>query len=204
MGPRPKNLTPETAAKYREVIRLKRDGLTFDVIAERVGYASRQGAFEAFRAALKWWGQEATQEARLVENERIERLWQSSLQQLLAAERENTEQLLDAEGNVKRDADGNVLRQMNYSPDVENAIAGAVNVSRNRRGLLGLDAPKQMEISGQGGGPVITDVGKMFQDRMNEAQRLLDEEDAQAALEAGKTPDTGLRPIAEVNGEGET
>jgi len=196
MGPRPKNLTPETAAKYREVIRLKRDGLTFDVIAERVGYASRQGAFEAYRAALKWWGQEATQEARLIENERLERLWQSSLQQLLAAERENTEQVVGSDGNVQR--------QMNYSPDVENAIAGAVNVSRNRRGLLGLDAPKQMEISGQGGGPVITDVGKMFQDRLDEAQRLLDEEDAQAALEAAKTPDTGLYPVVKANTEGET
>jgi len=166
------------------------------VIAERVGYASRQGAFEAYRAALKWWGQEATQEARLIENERLERLWQSSLQQLLAAERENTEQVVGSDGNVQR--------QMNYSPDVENAIAGAVNVSRNRRGLLGLDAPKQMEISGQGGGPVITDVGKMFQDRLDEAQRLLDEEDAQAALEAAKTPDTGLYPVVKANTEGET
>lgn len=194
MGPRPTNLTPETAAKYREVIRLKRDGLTFDVIAERVGYASRQGAFEAYRAALKWWGQEATQEARLIENERIERLWQSALTQLLAAERENTEEVVDADGNVQR--------RVHYSPDVENAITGAVNVSRNKRGLLGLDAPKQVEISGQGGGPVITDVGRMFQDRMNEAQRLLDEEDAQAALEAAKTPNTGLdpavKPIIEV------
>ena len=172
MGPRPTNLTPEVAAKYREVIRLKRDGLTFDVIAERVGYASRQGAFEAYRAALKWWGQEATQEARLIENERIER--------------ENTEEVVDADGNVQR--------RVHYSPDVENAIAGAINVSRSKRGLLGLDAPKQVEISGQGGGPVVTDIGKMFQDRMNEAQRLLDEEDAQAALEAAKTPDTGLQP----------
>jgi len=187
MGPRPTNLTPETAAKYREVIRLKRDGLTFDVIAERVGYASRQGAFEAYRAALKWWGQEAVQESRVIENERLERLWQSALTQLLAAERENTEEVVDADGNVQR--------RVHYSPDVENAIAGAVNVSRNKRGLLGLDAPKQMEISGQGGGPVVTDVGRMFQDRMDEAQRLLDEEDARAALEAAKTPDTGLYPV---------
>lgn len=187
MGPRPTNLTPEVAAKYREVIRLRRDGLTFDVIAERVGYNSRSGAWEAFRAALKWWGQEAVQEARVVENERLERLWQSAFTQLLAAERENTEQVVDADGKTQR--------QVHYSPDVENAIAGAINVSRSKRGLLGLDAPKQMEISGQGGGPVVTDIGRMFQDRMDEAQRLLDEEDAQAALEAAKTPDTGLYPV---------
>ena len=98
MGPRPTNLTPETAAKYRKVLDLRVLGFTFDSIAEQVGYNSRSGAFEAYRAALKWWSAEAVSEARQFENERLERLWLSSMQQLVAAERECLQEVIDKDG----------------------------------------------------------------------------------------------------------
>mgnify|MGYP003646907353 CR=1 FL=1 len=150
MGPRPTNLTPETAAKYRKVLDLRVLGFTFDSIAEQVGYNSRSGAFEAYRAALKWWSAEAVSEARQFENERLERLWLSSMQQLVAAERECLQEVIDKDGNVQR--------QSTYSRDVQTAIFGAGR----------LDAPKQLEVTGLDGGPIVTDIGEVLRKTMEE------------------------------------
>ena len=160
MGPRQTNLTPETAAKYREVLRLRVLGFTFDSIAEQVGYNSRSGAFEAYRAALKWWSTEEVSEARQFENERLERLWLSSMQQLVAAERECLQEVVDKDGNVQR--------QSTYSQDVQTAIFGAGRLSDKKRGLLGLDAPKQLEVTGLDGGPIVTDIGEVLRQTMEE------------------------------------
>ena len=63
-------LTPETAEKYRQVVRLKAAGLTFDAIANEVGYASR---------------------LRVLEGERIDELWRRIFQRILRAEQEDVE-----------------------------------------------------------------------------------------------------------------
>lgn len=152
------NLTPETATKYREVIRLRVVGMTFDAIADQVGYASRQGAFEAYRAALKWWGKEVVEDARQLESERMERLWQSSAAQLMAAEREATE--------VTYRPDGSEQRTVTFAPEVLAAVNNAVNVARRKATLLGLDAPRQVEVAGPDGGPVLTDIGELLRERM--------------------------------------
>ena len=68
-------LDPETAQKYRQVVQYRAAGLTFDEIAERVGYRSRSGAKEAYDAALRWWGREAVDDLRTIEGERLESLW---------------------------------------------------------------------------------------------------------------------------------
>jgi hypothetical protein len=133
-------------------------GMTFDIIAERVGYASRQGAFEAYRAALKWWGKDAVDEARQLESERLERLWQSSMAQLGAAEREAIE--------VTYGSGGQEERTVVFAPDVLAAVNGAINVSRRKSSLLGLDAPRQVELAGLDGGPVVTDIGELLRERM--------------------------------------
>ena len=62
------NRTPEVLAKYEEVIRLRALGLSFQAIAERLGYAGRSGAREAYSQAIKLWGSEAVEELRVVEN----------------------------------------------------------------------------------------------------------------------------------------
>ena len=56
------NQTPEVLERYEEVVRLRSLGLSFQQIADRVGYAGRQGAMEAYKQAIKMWGNEAVEE----------------------------------------------------------------------------------------------------------------------------------------------
>jgi hypothetical protein len=44
------------------------------------------------------------------------------------------------------------------------------NISKRRAGLLGLDAPRQVEIAGVGGGPLQTDVGELLRERIFASQ----------------------------------
>ena len=133
-------LTPDQAERYREVIRLRTAGLKFHEIAERVGYALRSGAKEAYDAALRWWGREAVDDLRTIEGERTEELWRQTFARLLA------------------------------SPESTNEFVALVNtavkVSQRRAALYGLDAPRQVEISGEDGGPVRTDVGEILLERI--------------------------------------
>ena len=144
MGPRPTNLTPEVAEKYREVVRLRSLGYTFDDIAQRVGYESRQGAHDAYRAALKWWGAESVDNARQLETERIEIMWRSVMGRLQEAQQRP---------NVD-------------TAEVLGVVNTAVSVMKRKASLLGLDAPRQVEIAGQDGGAITTDIGEMLRERI--------------------------------------
>jgi len=133
-------LTPEQAERYREVIRLRTAGLKFHEIAERVGYASRSGAKEAYDAALRWWGREAVDDLRTIEGERTEELWRYTFARIIASP-ESTNEFVSL-------------------------VNTAVKVSQRRAALYGLDAPRQVEISGEDGGPVRTDVGEILLERI--------------------------------------
>jgi len=133
-------LTPEQAERYREVIRLRTVGLKFHEIAERVGYASRSGAKEAYDAALRWWGREAVDDLRTIEGERTEELRRYTFARIIA----NPES----------------------TAEFVSLVNSAVKVSQRRAALYGLDAPRQVEISGEDGGPVRTDVGEILLERI--------------------------------------
>lgn len=68
-------MSPETASRYREVLELRCAGLSFDEIAKRTGYAGRQGAQQAYNAALKRWGVESVEQQRIVQSERLDRIF---------------------------------------------------------------------------------------------------------------------------------
>ena len=148
MGPRPTNLTPEVASKYREVVRLRTLGVTFDDIADRVGYQSRSGAYDAYRAAMKWWGASPVQEARALEDERLESLWRSVMARLQVAQ----------------------ARDEPDTTEVVNVLNTAVNVMKRKASLLGLDAPRQVELAGLNGAPIVTDVGELLRERIGMAR----------------------------------
>lgn len=143
MGKVQTNRTPETLAKYEEVIRLRSVGLSFQAIADRVGYAGRQGAREAYSQAIKLWGGDAVNELRVLENERLDHLWRQTMGQLEQAQRSQA----DPE---------TVMRIINT----------ANNLSKRRATLNGLDAPRQVELTGRDGEPLATDVGQMLRDRL--------------------------------------
>lgn len=139
-------LKPEVAQRYRDVVRLKSAGMTFDEIADRVGYASRSGAKEAFDAALRWWGREAVDDMRTIEGERLEQLW--------------------------RRVFGRILSNPDMpSGEMIQLVNAAVKVSARKASLMGLDAPRQLEVTGVEGGAIVTDVGQILLERLEQLER---------------------------------
>jgi len=69
----------ERADREREAIILRRAALSFDEIAERLGYRDRSGAKKAVERGLSRWMREADEELRVLMLERLEvvvrRLW---------------------------------------------------------------------------------------------------------------------------------
>lgn len=139
-------LTPEQASRYREVVRLRTAGLTLDEIAERTGYASRSGAKAALDSALKLWGQEAVEGLRTLEGERLEELWRRGFRRLLSNPDMETGEMVSLMGSL-------------------------VKVSHRKAALFGLDAPRQMEVTGTDGGPIVTDVGRLLEERLQQLEQ---------------------------------
>lgn len=135
-----KALTPDQAHKYREVVRLRAAGLTFDEIGNQLGYASRSGAKEAYDAALKYWGRESVDQLRTIEGERLEQLWRYTF--------------------------GRILSNPDTTAEFVQLVNTAVRISGQRSSLFGLDAPKQVELTGENGGVIQTDVGRMLVERI--------------------------------------
>ena len=121
-------LSPETAGKYAEVVRLRVGGSTFGEIAQTIGYSSRQGAHEAYKAAMKLAIREPSEDLRQLEAIRLENLWRIGCAQMYESE----EAML--RGDPERD----------LSPGEWQIVSRTLlSVSTQKRALLGLDAPKQ-------------------------------------------------------------
>lgn len=75
---------PELVDKEIKVLELRRAGLTFDVIASRVGYADASGSYLAYKRAIKRTMQQPADELRTQELDRLDRLqlavWQKALE----------------------------------------------------------------------------------------------------------------------------
>ena len=65
-------LQPSAVEKQAEALALRKAGHTFEDIAERVGYASKSGAFKAVMSALRKTIQEPADELRRLELERLD------------------------------------------------------------------------------------------------------------------------------------
>jgi hypothetical protein len=133
-------LTPQQADRYREVVRLRAAGLTFDEIAERVNYKSRSGAKEAYDRALELYGREAVDSLRQLEGERLEQLWRYTF--------------------------GRILSSPDSTHEFVSLVNSAVRISNSRASLFGLEAPRQLQVTGQDGGPIETDVGQILVERL--------------------------------------
>lgn len=133
-------LTPKQAERYREVVRLRAIGLKFEEIAERVGYSSRSGAKEAYDRALALYGRESVENLRELEGERLEQLWRQTF--------------------------ARVLQNPRTVSEFVSLVNAAVRISNSRASLFGLDAPKQVNVSGPEGGPIETDVGQILVERL--------------------------------------
>lgn len=65
-------LKPETIEKEAKVLELRRGGLTFDLIAQRLGYASASGAYKAYQNACNRIVYDDVVETRKVEMDRLD------------------------------------------------------------------------------------------------------------------------------------
>lgn len=132
-------LTPEQAERYAQVLELRKVGRTFEEVAQALGYADRSGAKHAYDAAIARIGRDTAEEMRTLENERLDDLWARTYMQLLEAEE---------------------------SDEFVRLIGTLLKVSARRAGLMGLDAPRQIELAGRDGGPVETDIGEILRQRV--------------------------------------
>lgn len=175
-----KSLPVATTEKYMKVIDLRKAGLTFEEIADKTGYESRSGAKMAFDAAVKYWGHESVTELRVIENERVEELWRRTY-------------------NMMEDPTLTLSQSLRI-------METALKVTESKRKLHGLDAPRQLEISGQDGHEIKTDVGTILRERLQELHDRYVDSDPQPDTEpsgASEDPDgtkTHLSPNKALTG----
>lgn len=69
---RPSRIKPETIEREAEVLKLRRGGLTFDLIAKQLGYKHPSGAHKAYVNAMKRLIRSDVEEIRTVELDRLD------------------------------------------------------------------------------------------------------------------------------------
>jgi hypothetical protein len=77
-----KALDPETLEKYRKVWMLRTVGLTFEEIAQAVGYADKSGAKYAYDSFSERYVKETLEQMRLLQAERLDMLLRPAMKRL--------------------------------------------------------------------------------------------------------------------------
>jgi hypothetical protein len=112
-------VNPETLEKEKKVLELRRGGLTFDLIAERLGYASASGAHKAYMSACSRIVYEDVVEVRNAEMDRLD-IAQAAIW-----------------GDVINGAD---------AQDRARAVMALMKIMERRARLLGLDMPTKAQV----------------------------------------------------------
>jgi predicted transcriptional regulator len=110
--------TTDTARRDAEAAELRSKGLSYQAIADEMGYASKSGAWEAVQRALKAIVEEPAENLRQLERERLDRMYEAASAALEA------------------------------NPHSLAAITTLLKISESRRKLEGLDAPAKVNVSG--------------------------------------------------------
>jgi hypothetical protein len=133
VGRTPKNL-PAIQDRRAEVVRLRAQGLTWDQVAERVGYANGSSALKAWRAAIKQKPDLAVTEIRAAERERLEAM-DAELSRIIASPPAKT----TAIGKTVVDPDtGEIVRDQQV---VVSSIRARLAVGESYRKLVNADVP---------------------------------------------------------------
>lgn len=129
----------ETATRDAEAARLRTRGLTYRQIAAELDMAGPGKAYEAVRRVLAETTQEAADDLRTVELERLDLMYQAALKVL------ETEHLTISHGKViYRDDTGLPLAD---DGPVLVAIDRMLKIQERRAKLLGLDAPTKANVT---------------------------------------------------------
>jgi len=125
--PRRPKISPQAALateKQRQALELRCLGLTYEQIAEKVGYKGISSVQSALQAAIKKALAEPMEELRAVDGAKLDFIW-------------------------KR-----MLDRVAEDPSDYKAYEIMLKVLTRRAALFGLDAPVRREISGPDGGPI--------------------------------------------------
>ena len=112
-------VNPDTIEKEKKVLELRRGGLTFDLIAERVGYASASGAHKAYLKACSRIVYEDVVEVRNAEMDRLD-IAQAAIW-------------------------GDVINGVD-APTRARAVLALMKIMERRARLLGLDMPTKAQV----------------------------------------------------------
>ena len=111
---------PETLEKERKVLEFRRGGLTFDLIAERLGYASASGAHKAYMNACNRIVYEDVVEVRKSEMDRLD---------------------------IAQAAIWGDLTDFNVDPNTRaRLVLALIKIMERRARLLGLDMPTKAQV----------------------------------------------------------
>lgn len=138
--------TVESAERDAEAARLRARGMSYQRIATALGYENKGTAWHAVNRVLKDTVQEAGDELRVIERERLDRLAEAAWAVL---ERQHVTvsngRIISLHGEPLPD-DGPVLQ----------AIDRLLRISESRRKLDGLDAPSRVSVDADQLGQEIT------------------------------------------------
>lgn len=151
MSNRRRHLSPEQVERMRQVLDLRLAGLSYNVIAERVGYATASGAKRCYDRALALTLQPSADALRETQLARLERLHAAQWPRALRGEWRAVQAILkiaEREANLMGldHAHGIAERQQEALERYVNEVAGLINRLEAR---LRAALPEQAEIIGE-------------------------------------------------------
>ncbi len=145
-----RRLDIETAEKQRKALRLRNLGISYDQIADELGYASRSGSWKAVKTALDRSFVEPAREQRLLQSERLDMMVTRCLQAVLSGDLDQVRNVLAIE---KRRADlwgldsaRNVVEVVGSQGGPIQTDVGALLIER-LRSLAGISIENDMSLS---------------------------------------------------------
>lgn len=124
---------PDVAARAAQAATLRAQSLTYQQIADRLGYSSKAKAWEAVQQVLADTVAEPAEAVRTMELEKLDALERKYLEII-----DRRHVVLYQGEDTGHDDDGPTLT----------ALAGLLRVSESRRKFLGLDSPTRVAVSG--------------------------------------------------------
>lgn len=152
--------TPETAARDAEAARLRGQGMGYQAIADQLGI-SLSTAHEAVQRALRAIRAEGAAEARQLELERLDRLYEAAVRVLerdhitVSQGRIIRTRVLDDDGEPiidgYEDSGKPIYRERDLLDDgpTLKAVETLLKIQQRRAALLGLDAPVKADVGGK-------------------------------------------------------
>jgi DNA-binding transcriptional MerR regulator len=148
--------TDDTIQRERQVLELRRAGVTFDAIAEQLKYADRGAAYKAFKRALTRTLQEPAAELRDLEVDRLDQLQIAMWEQAMRGDVQAVDRVLRIMAQRAQllglnHADGVAERQVRLQEQqgvllatVISRVLDRLELNAEQRALVGVVVPEEL------------------------------------------------------------